>query len=166
MRKIANKRKEQVLSELEIQTIELIRNAFASTPYPGDENLILDRGPEDIECLSVKGNLAGRNWQEVAPSILAKSYPLSCLTPAAYHYFLPAYLCLILEHYDQADVLVGDIIFNLSNESTRFQDVVQLLSPIEKTAIKEFLHCVQSIHGNNFPDQMPLRVLEHHWKNF
>lgn len=69
----------------------LIRDAFAATPYPGDNRLCgSDQGDEPAEYAM---ELRGLRWETVHPELLAHCYAaLSFLSAEGFRYFLPAFL--------------------------------------------------------------------------
>jgi hypothetical protein len=84
-----------------IQLIDLIRTAFADTPYPGDDDLCgSEMGDEPSECAL---EFLGLDWRTIHPALLAENYAsLSFLSDNAYRYFLPAYL--IADIHDAPEV--------------------------------------------------------------
>ena len=80
-----------------------IRTAFATTPYPGDDQLSgSELGEEPAEMAL---DLRGVQWQSAHPDLLARCYSaLSFLSDAGFRYFLPAYLLSdICDHESNAD---------------------------------------------------------------
>lgn len=81
------------MAEAEIAVRATIRKAFARTPYPGDEKLVIARAGEDPECDQIAESFRGKNWRELPAGVIrgfADSLPL--FTPAAFRYYLPAYM--------------------------------------------------------------------------
>lgn len=71
--------------------VSKVRAAFESVPYPGDDDLCgSDQGDEAAEYAL---EFRGADWRTLDPAFLSRnSAALSFLTPAAFRYFLPAYL--------------------------------------------------------------------------
>lgn len=70
-----------------------IREAFAETPYPGDDILVVAKPGEDPECDQIAENFRGKSWQEVSVDMIgnfADSLPL--FTSQAFRYYMPAYM--------------------------------------------------------------------------
>ena len=89
-----------------------IENAFASVPYPGDNNLT--RCPYHCaECRRIAEFFKGKVWAGQTLEEL-KNYhvALSLFTPEAFHYFLPAFMLVSLDHYDKGDVIPDSIRFH------------------------------------------------------
>ena len=59
-----------------------IEAAFADVPYPGDDRLY-EGGQRDDDYDDVISNLTGKHW---------RTKDLNFCSPAAWHFFLPAYL--------------------------------------------------------------------------
>lgn len=71
---------------------EAIREAFRGVPYPGDDNITVGQAyhPEDIE---IAESLQGKHWEELPREIVCNyGFPMPLLTPAAFQYYLPAFL--------------------------------------------------------------------------
>jgi hypothetical protein len=89
------------MSELQTQARRLraqIQEAFADVPYPGDDNL-WEGGQRDDDYEDVVRKLTGKHWKELMPKRKPpKGRPNPLLkdlvfcSPAAWHFFLPAYL--------------------------------------------------------------------------
>jgi hypothetical protein len=79
-----------------------IRSAFATTPYPGDNELNggSDKDIRDDEPAEMAMELRGIQWQSVHPQLLARcDAALSFLSNAGFRYFLPAFLLAdLLDH--------------------------------------------------------------------
>ena len=94
-----------------------VRRAFGSAVYPGDENLVTGSDPE---CFEIAAALRGREWSSVSPTLVrecAEALPL--LTPAAFCYYLPAYLLACIDAREQIDVAWDSVIFNLTPSPAR-----------------------------------------------
>lgn len=73
--------------------VDQIRTAFRDVPYPGDYLVgSSDPGPdEDIGEFGLA--FRGTNWMNIHPDLTAQYYDALCFfTPAATHYFLPAFM--------------------------------------------------------------------------
>jgi hypothetical protein len=110
-----------------------IREAFAETPYPGDNNLSGSKqGDEPAECAL---EFRGVNWKTVHPRLLASNYTsLSFLTAEGFRYFLPAYM--IAELTDTGIESNADPIFHITHGfAQKSQNVAsRLLEHIDTTA--------------------------------
>jgi hypothetical protein len=73
----------------------LIRKAFAQAPYPGDDHLLRSQGDEPDEVADL---FRGKDdWSALAPDFVdragaASPSALSFFSPAAFRFYLPAYL--------------------------------------------------------------------------
>jgi hypothetical protein len=91
------------------QTIE---KAFRDVPYPGDDNIT--RCPYNCaECRRVATFFKGKEWTgHDAVELRAYHVALSLFTPEAFHYFLPAFMLVSLDHYEKGDVIPDAIRFH------------------------------------------------------
>lgn len=81
------------MAEPETVVRATIRKAFARTPYPGDEKLVVAGAGEDPECDQIAESFRGKMWRKLPAGVIrgfADSLPL--FTPAAFRYYLPAYM--------------------------------------------------------------------------
>ena len=92
-----------MITELQKQKRRLharIAEAFDAVPYPGDDNLY-DGWQLDDDYEDVIRRFTGKNWRDLIPKRKPPtgcSHPLekdmSFCSPAAWHFFLPAYLII------------------------------------------------------------------------
>ena len=77
------------------QVKSLVRQAFAETPYPGDDALVRSQGdePQEVEAL-FRGQV---DWRRLTSAFVdragaASPSALSFFSPGAFRFYLPAYL--------------------------------------------------------------------------
>ncbi|MBS0262245.1 MAG: hypothetical protein JSS02_09870 [Planctomycetes bacterium] len=111
-----------------------IFDAFAETPYPGDENI-------SVPTYDDEGTLAyfkGRTWSgHTATTLRHHSSALTFFTADAFRYFLPAYMLAELDAPDEADVIAGHIAFDLTQTSLA-EERLGKFTEQELVAIKAF----------------------------
>lgn len=92
-----------------------IREAFKDSQYPGDDYLAtITEGGDNDEPLGVKAAFKGKHWHEATLSTLnIEKSALSFFTPAAFRFYLPAYLIVVLEQWEQAGILVEFVLYSL-----------------------------------------------------
>ena len=74
-----------------------IRRAFADAQRPAEAEIALH---ECSECAAVRAAFAPFTWDRIPPEIIEEHYSaLPLLSPAAFAYFLPAYLLYALDHF-------------------------------------------------------------------
>lgn len=93
-----------------------IIEAFQSTPYPGDDNLISHRC---LGCDKIAQTLRGQHWQTWADDprkivFMDRGY-LTSLTAEAFHYYIPLPVLACLYYYKEADTLSESLIFRLTS---------------------------------------------------
>jgi hypothetical protein len=70
-----------------------IRRAFSGVPEPEPENLTPRTAVRDRESEQISRDFAGRHWDQLDVAFLRPhAVSLLLLSPAAFHYFLSAYL--------------------------------------------------------------------------
>lgn len=124
-----------------------IREAFEDAPYPGDESLVADQSDYDPESRVIANAFKGKDWRDVSLEMLrnhADALPL--FTPAAFRYYLPAYMIGCVDSYYDLNVAPGAVLFNLTPPKQRnewewdfFWVRAQQFNEHEKGVIKSFL---------------------------
>src|SRR5688572_6672664 len=100
-------------------------DAFATRPRPAPGQLVRPRSGEDGN--RVREVLAGRTVSEVTVEDLREVLEgsLWALTPAAFRYYLPAFMDLALTHYASVSVFASELVDALTEPSR--DDVVASL---------------------------------------
>lgn len=103
---------------------EEIQGAFSKTPYPGDEAL---RACPCEECRWEVRCFRGKRWSRLRPEDVsaADGGNVAALTPAAFHYFLPGFLLLILDQPEEVGTLVHSIIDRLATSDREGDEGLQ-----------------------------------------
>lgn len=134
---------------------EHVKAAFSSVPYPGDENLI--RG-SSVEAQEIQEFFRGKRWEEITleklrghPTMVSSDGP-AFMTVEAFHYYLPAYLMIIIDKKPEADVIPEFIINTLSvtdaPEQRRkwYEARVARFTKAQRRAIKSVLEYVREMY--------------------
>jgi hypothetical protein len=142
------------------QLVAQIEQAFAAVPYPGDDGICQGVTDEGQCPLSEEERIAavfrGRHWKEVPLDDLARySATLCFLTPAAYRFYLPAYLLAVirlslepLERVPRVGDVEDELLYSLTpaTDSSDLWDYrhqrIDALTPDQKAAVQAFLHWV------------------------
>lgn len=121
--------------------------AFADIPYPGDENIVVDQNVFDPECTEIVSAFTGMKWQDVSVEmVLQFKEALPLFTPAAFSFYLPAYMVACVDAYYDVDVALDSVLFNLTPPVSRsgwqwdfFQARVKGFSGPQVDATRSFL---------------------------
>lgn len=124
-------------------------NAFAATPYPGDDNLVADPTEHDPECMETASAFRGKKWSAILPEMVreyAEALPL--FTPAAFRYYFPSLASL--QSRNPVDAAKDNVVFNLTPpaqgsgwEADFFQARAVQFSAVEGDAIASFLELMR-----------------------
>jgi hypothetical protein len=122
----------------------LIEQAFANTPYPGD----------NFDAISVTGcddglvaYFRGTSWRGHSPDNLREhAYSLPFFTDAAYRYWLPAFMLAELDDHEIADIIATMIAIDFSESAFRERRLAAF-SQEELEAIASFLRYCEAKYG-------------------
>lgn len=136
-----------------------ISRSFDNVQYPGDSNLVVMSRKDDEERNEVVKTFSGKHWRDISIDSLRYHYDaLFFFTPAAYGFYLPAYLRASVLHYDEAGMIPGSVIFSLTPpeersgpEMVKFISRVDSLNLAQKRAITSFLRFMLAKYGADFP---------------
>ena len=110
---------------------------------------------------------AGRRWEDVSLDVLRDEYDgdasacLCFMSPQAFWYYLPAYMLIAIDAYDEADV-VGHAAVNalVADDLTRRSG----LTAPQRRAIVAFLEFMQDRHADDFlPGELERALLS--WRS-
>src|SRR3989344_3320707 len=155
--------------------IEEIQQAFSSGQYPSDAAIVLDspyaKIYPDYEGNTIAKVFKGKKWQEIDPDALARQNAApGFLTQEAFHYYIPAYMMLMIQDIDKADILVEIIINKLTplseNELGESFVKADLFTKEQGACIKHFLQYLQDANPDFFENKEPTIAIERYWKNF
>ena len=153
-----------------------IEEAFADTPYPGDNNIGWGCGSEGKEFEEV---VRGKHWKDLTLDFIIKHRSnIHCMTTDGFRFYLPAFLLAIVWHWEEVDTLpigvfrsltppdyvdaerIFQLFPNLNNISSISDDVdeqmyhfirqIRVFSMAEKSAVKLFLE--------TYPDLFPQEI--------
>jgi hypothetical protein len=94
------------------ELIASIKAAFATRVYPGDDQLVDDL--DDLESAEIAEAFRGLHWSEPSPEMLEhNNSALNFFSDAAWRYYVPAFMLVVLEHSDKIDMVDFSLIFSL-----------------------------------------------------
>jgi hypothetical protein len=155
------------------RVVAQIERAFADVVYPGDDHLVYDASGYHLEAAEIATAFRGRHWRDVPLATLKReSSGLFFMTPAAYRFYLPAYLIAAIRAYDETDTLPGSVVFSLTaapaedpGRAESFRARVADLTPSQRDAIRSFLEFLAAEHGRDFPLGDIERALDSSWRS-
>lgn len=156
------------------QLNKLIIQAFSGVTYPGDDHLV-DSEFYDLERLQIKEFFRGKKWDSITLQGLDLDYvgdPSACLnfmTGEARRYFLPTYMLITINEFEEADVIVDSTVYILMPKSIegkdfdRFFEWTEQFSALQKNAIKNFLLYLKKNHTQDDVWDEPGIALARYW---
>ncbi|MEQ8673540.1 MAG: hypothetical protein RLP44_05820 [Aggregatilineales bacterium] len=110
-------------SKLRDTFVEKIERAFADVPYPEDGRIVDDRF-HCYECEDMHNAFVDKQWQSLTDAVYLRHHKeMSILTPAAFRYFLPAYMRAAVVDPVQADLAADYIVYSLTPPSERQDEI-------------------------------------------
>jgi len=133
--------------------VESIEKAWASVPYPGDQNIFT---PESYDDEGITEYFSGTTWKgHTIAGLRSRCSAINIFfTPKAYHYWLPAYLIAAIE--DPLELSQGAQCLVASVSPGRGSDVEEkmaLLTDDQKLAVTKVLEYLIEVYRDPFyPD--------------
>ena len=146
---------------LDSDTLKLkaeIEAAFADVAYPGDDNLVETRIPEDLDAAAFFKGIKWQDWKE-KPGQLLGTLPqgyLFFLSPAAFRYYLPLYMIFALTDYFASDILAGETVSSvaLGGVDAKIRAYrerrMSVMTPVQLKVILKYLEFLRREHGEEF----------------
>lgn len=96
---------------LQQQVAQHIENAFAQTPYPGDDKV----AAYARYGKTIADSLRGTHWSDVPLDVMIKHrWEIFLLTPVTFRYYAPSFMLASLLYHDQMDTLPDNLLFSLT----------------------------------------------------
>ena len=114
------------------------------------------------ECVELRETFSDLKWDSIQPTILDSNWgQLPLFSPAAFHYFLPAYILRCLDNFDPDNLVCEFTLYSLCPTSTTEDDKkwnlerFQLFTEEQKKAIGSFLKLAKtSDKFSDFHDEL------------
>jgi hypothetical protein len=127
-----------------------VRQAFSDAPSPSESDYVLHVCPE---CAEVERAFRGRSWRELpAGTILERKDALPLLAPPALRFYLPAFVLLAIERYEEADTIPDSILSTVRRGAADFSEA-------ELHVLRRFAEYLREEHGEDYPDDLPERAM-------
>lgn len=102
------------------QLLEQIEQNFRFTRAP-EPHEIVDEKPCDIERQTIKAAFSGKPWSALpADMLLQRAEALFFFTPKAWRYYVPAFLRVILLHFNDAAIVVEMLLGSLTRYRSEY----------------------------------------------
>jgi hypothetical protein len=155
-----------------VQPHDVIRSidlAFGELPYPGDENIVYDNSPTHLACVKARRKLEGLHWKDVGANRLRDSTEeLSFMTPAAFRFYLPAYMNAVLSFPERLVTINEGLIWMMTLTEENRADFVNKFSPLTQVqgrAVVMFLRESASRNPVGFGDAVDAAIVSY-WGRF
>lgn len=151
-----------------------ILDAWSGATRPDRASIPSDASGYHLECNQVADFFAGRDWSEVGLQELVHEYRgdhsacLSFMSPVAFAYYLPCYMLLALEHYEEADLAAEAAVAAFAPKAIAGIEEKQrrrraALNSRQQLAVSAFLEWFAECHGDDWGLYEPRTVLAH-WR--
>ena len=92
-----------------------IHDAFDAVPYPGDAQIVLDNGPDDLEAAKLKERFKGFHWREISIEILQEMHSgVAFFSPQGYQFYLPAFMIFAVSDFDRGGAICDELVRTLT----------------------------------------------------
>ena len=168
------------------QVAKQIEEAFANTPYPGDENI----SPEVYEGEKLTADFKGKHWRDIPlESVFYHKDDLPFFTDVGFRFYLPIYLLAMLRHRAKVDTLPIGLLTSLAppqefiwrrhwksmKKTGSFEEYFAQMkrdflkrmgafSTKERGAVLAFLEAFEQLFPNDISDPRELREAIKYWR--
>ena len=144
-------------SDTQASLASYVRWAFDDVPYPGDMNIVYDNSDYYPDVAETAEGFRGKDWRDMDASFLSNEYceSLLDLTPKAVQYYLPAYLLVSLESYEDADIVTDYTYYFLcpcKGATTDFRERFKYFNERQIVAVARFLRYMTETHWSDWFD--------------
>lgn len=129
-----------------------IHSAFGKTKHPGAQHLV--RSPASCDGEEIRNDFGKQHWRDLPyKTILYHREAFGWLLPAAYVFYLPAYMLAAMRSDPGVDDIRIYTIYALAprrwdepSEVARFEERYQLLTEPQRSAVRSFLGFIHEHH--------------------
>ncbi len=122
-----------------------IEEAFAHTPYPGDDKI----GKPDTDSAALTRAFWGKNWRDVQLTTLSNYHvDLPLMTPEGFRYYVPAFMLAAMFYYHHVSTLPIGLMHSLTPpDPTLLQKYLdKKTDPLKHSQITDFLNRVGALN--------------------
>ncbi len=149
-----------------------ISGAFSEFPMP--DRLSGKAGCGGDEYSYVENFFAGKRWTEISLESLREAYrgpPDACLSfmsHEAFRYFLPSFMWLFIERWEEADAVADAVIFSLIPTRDPILEEWQTerfshFDENQRRVVADFLGYAEEIHGSEY-ETFELQEAKQYWR--
>lgn len=145
---------------------QCIKDAFADTVYPGDQNIATNPNHCD-ECRETDDFFKGRHWQELSgpnQKLQTGWGGLSFLSPPAWRYFMPAYLMVGIGGGEYAEDAAWSALYALSPPTENLADYFQERASGFSAARQDCLAACAAAFSEMEPEDETYQAAAAYWK--
>ncbi len=150
--------------------LSLILSSFHPNALPGFSTPVYDDRCSFDECEYIKEVFCDKKWVDVAEgytSLHGEIFPF--FSEEALLYFLPSFVIMVIENYDEMDVFRDQFLRELAQEDTSSDEIVyrkligsSLISQEQRKAIAAFLKYIYQ----TYDDKDAYRALNTGWNEY
>ncbi len=157
------------MSKTPEELVRVIEQVFEGVPYPGDDDAMIEPGPDGYYRETLASTWRGLSWRNVDAAWLAKEGEdaLIFMTPASVHYYMPAFLIAAVLSYEAMDIAVDTLVSMLTprppsdDRRDRVDAIAAVFTPAQARVIAEVLQWLRDTHGPDFlPDETGVSLLD------
>ncbi|NJL88244.1 MAG: hypothetical protein HC886_23475 [Leptolyngbyaceae cyanobacterium SM1_1_3] len=141
---------DNLIDELSVRVVQKTQTAFATSQYPGDDDLVEDKSY--WEAINLSEQFRGKDWKKIDLKVLKKNrFSLSLFTPEAFHYYLPTFILASVLHPDEVDTLPDSVFYSLTPpeeegaEMDKFRRRTENFNATQRESIREYIELYTTI---------------------
>ena len=134
----------------------LVRSAFPEVPIPRRKNIVESGDPESKQIARDFGN---RQWTEISfETLFRQRASLFMMSDTGIRYYLPAYLLVTIERFEDADLILDVVISSLTPDelsrerSGEYDRLIRGFTQRQVEAACAVLQWLHDAHGDDFDE--------------
>ncbi|MEZ4672332.1 MAG: DUF6714 family protein [Anaerolineae bacterium] len=131
------------LDELRQRLGRHIEEAFADTPYPGDNHIC----KPDVDGSDLVRAFRGQDWRDLQLNTITNYHvDMALMTPEAFRYYLPAFMLAVVFYYGHVSTLPMGLMHSLTPPDAGLLQkyLEKKTDPLKHTQIGDFLNRVSA----------------------
>lgn len=140
---------------------DVISNSFDDVLRPLDDNTVESSFENDVERRDLVMFLKGKTWRDLKLDTLLDykhdhTAVLSFLTPSGFQYFLPAFLIICIQNFEDADFIVDSTFLKFEKPNDKNYEricflswLVSKLTQRQFNSVKQTAQAIEKIYGQD-----------------
>jgi hypothetical protein len=143
----------------------VIGDAFSGARQPRASEIVPDHGYVHLEGEEIRHAFGGKAWDELTvPFLTYHRQAVFFFTPQAWAYYLPAYMRAVVDHFDETDTMLNELLATVTPNRDAELDALRrervgALNGQQRGALVKFVEWAAAEHPDDLDDEVRQKIV-------